>query len=269
MSVVLVERFQESGLTFEKWTINRPDKLNAISQEVTATLKSEAERLKAEVTKNPASVRGLILTGSGEKAFVAGADIAALQKMSPSDSQKFGRDTQLAFGALEEIPVPTVAAINGFALGGGLELAMCCDVLVAQPNARLGQPECFLGLLPGFGGMARFTWRMGVGRAFEYLCSGAQISANDALRFGLIDYLVPDGQTAVQLGTKILVQMTEKSAPIAVQKMKQVLLKERQKRFGSLLKDENDAFGEIFKTQDAKEGIAAFLEKRKAQFKGL
>lgn len=268
MAVLEVKKIEISNAFFELWTLNRPDKLNAINFEVIEALESEGIRARKQVESDAMSCRGIILCGAGDRAFAAGADIGALQKMSPAEAQAFGRKAQVAFGRLEEIPVPTIAAIHGFALGGGLEVAMCCDVLMATEKAQFGQPEGLLGLIPGFGAMARFTSRVGLNKGLELLCSGERIKASDALRLGLISEIVPESENLLERAKARIAQLSLTSSPPAIRAMKQIVLRARRRDFDQLLNEENEAFGKIFDTADAKEGIAAFLEKRSAKFVG-
>jgi len=271
-NVLLVDKLNVqtvSGLaSVEKWTVNRPDKLNAINAEVIARLETEGKRLKAQLAKDLTSCRGVVLCGAGDKAFVAGADIAALDKMTPEQAKDFSKKGQLAFAHLEEMPIPTLAALQGFTLGGGLELAMCCDVLVATSTAEFGQPEAYLGILPGFGAMARFVDRLGAAKAFELLCSGMRIKATEALQLKLIQRVSPEGVTITDFAISVLTEMIAKSGPLAVAEMKKIISHEKKKRYEETLQLENEAFKSIFPSHDRIEGVKAFLEKRKAQFKG-
>src|SRR6266404_2247492 len=187
-----MESFVElKNLIFEKGaiatlTVNRPAALNALNRAV----REEMARVIREV-RHDASVRVLIVTGAGDRAFVAGADIAAMSKMSASDGLDFSRLGHRVMESFEDLPIPVIAAVNGFALGGGLELALACDLIIARDKARFGQPEINLGLIPGFGGTQRLARRIGLPRARELIYSGDMIDAETALRYGLVNKVVP------------------------------------------------------------------------------
>src|SRR5271169_4527768 len=170
-------------------TVNRPNALNALNREVL----EEIARVIREVRHDP-SVRVLIVTGAGDKAFVAGADIAAMAKMSAVDGLDFSRLGHRVMESFEDLPIPVIAAVNGFALGGGLELALACDLIIASDKARFGQPEVNLGVIPGFGGTQRLARRVGLGRARELCYSGDMIGADEALRIGLVNAVVPHAE---------------------------------------------------------------------------
>lgn len=266
-SVLLVEKKQLKTGTIEIWTVNRPDKLNAINHAVIAALAEQGARLWQELKKDLLSVRAVILTGAGEKAFVAGADIAEMSGFGRSKAQGFSTAGQKAFGMLEKLPVPTIAAIGGFALGGGLELAMCCDILVATEKSQFGQPEGQLGLIPGFGATARFLDRVGIAKGLELLFSAKRISAAEAKQLGLIQEVVlakPLMERALELAEECI----SKTAPLSNRFVKEIAFELRQARFQKILDLEATYFGEIFESADKKEGVAAFLEKRPAHFSG-
>ena len=242
-------------------TINRPDKLNAIN---TATvLEFETAFTRA---RDDNAVRGLIITGAGERAFVAGADINELAVLSPMEAQAYAARGQKILRCLETMPKPSVAAVNGFALGGGLELAMCCSVRFASPNAKLGQPEIKLGILPGYGGTQRLPRLVGRGRALELLLSGEPVDAMEAHRIGLVNAVVPlEGLLAYsrQWLSKVLA-----NAPLAAGLIIEAVNTGLDAGLEEGLRFEAAAFGLTTATEDRREGTQAFLEKRKPAFAG-
>ena len=241
-------------------TINRPDKLNALNQ---ATLKGLKDAL--DHAKSDPNVKGIIITGAGPKAFVAGADIAEFKDLDAKGGLDFATRGQALYKELETCPKPIIAAVNGFALGGGCELAMACHMRIASENAKFGQPEVNLGLIPGYGGTQRLTQHIGRGRATELLMTGDIIDAKDAYRVGLVNYLVKP-EELIPKCKEILNRIITK-APFAVAEIvKCVDAHSVEGEDG--YKFEANAFGECCGTEDFKEGVAAFLEKRKAQFKG-
>lgn len=265
-SVLLIEQKQIASGNVEIWTVNRPQVLNALNPDVLTAIDNAGKDLAARLERNPVAVRALIVTGAGEKAFVAGADIAGMKTFNASQGEMFGRLAQGAFTRLEKLPIPTIAAVGGFALGGGMELAMGCDVILASPKAEFGQPEAYLGLIPGFGGTARFAERLGIHKALELLYSGKRINAEEAMRLGLIQRITaePLMDAALALAT----ELTIKSGPLALAAIKKVVRSQNDAHVAAIQDAEAKAFGRIFETADAKEGIAAFLEKRKAAFTG-
>ncbi len=256
------------GVKIEIWTLDRPERLNAINGAMIKRLEAETKRIQAEVNRDILSCRGIVLTGAGQKAFVAGADIAEMDDFDRSHATLFSKAGHAAFGRLEELPIPTIAAINGFALGGGLELALCCDFLIATPTASLGQPELQLGLIPGFGATARFVNRLGLSRALELLWSGRKLSAEEALSLGLLDKLSPAGQNVVDFSVQFLGGLVKNAAPLAMGAVKRVAREAVTELYLKILESEAKTFGEMFDTKDKEEGVSAFLEKRPAQFKG-
>ncbi len=240
-------------------TIDRPDALNALSGEVLYELGVAFELAQADL-----GVRALVITGSG-RAFVAGADISGLQGLSDGFS---GREGSLAgqdvMNALAALPLPTVAAINGFALGGGLELALAADLRVASPTAKLGLPEVGLGLIPGYGGTQRLPRLIGQGRAFDLIFTGRHVGAHEALQLGLINRVADDALA----GAMELAQLTLKNAPVALGLAKEAVVRGLELGLSQGLEVEADLFGMALLTEDAKEGMDAFLEKRAAEFKG-
>ena len=242
-------------------TINRPKALNALNQQVL----TELLRLCGELAVSE-SVRAVVLTGAGEKAFVAGADIAAMAAMQPAEALSFAELGHRVMDALESLPQPVIAAVNGFALGGGMELAMACDILLASETARFGQPEVNIGVMPGFGGSQRLPRRVPFGMAAEILFSGDNITAAEALRIGLVNRLTAPAELLGE--AKKLAHKIASRAPVAVAKTKQALHTSRQGALSEGNAQERQLFSELFATTDQKEGMAAFLAKRPAVYRG-
>jgi enoyl-CoA hydratase len=241
-------------------TVNRPDKLNAIN----ATVMSELDSVMDEVYSNT-EIRSAILTGAGPKSFVAGADIREFQGLSVEEGSKLAKRGLDVFFKIENSPKPVVAAVNGFALGAGCEVAMACQFRIASENAKFGQPEVNLGLIPGYGGTQRLVQLMGKGRAIELLVSGNMIDANTALQYGLVNHVVPHEQLLDK--AKSILSVVNSKAPLAIAKCIEAanaVYDESKDGYEIEIK----GFGECFGTEDMKEGTAAFLEKRKAEFKG-
>ncbi|MBO9618955.1 MAG: enoyl-CoA hydratase/isomerase family protein [Niabella sp.] len=242
-------------------TINRPEKLNALNQMVL----SELEQVIDDFIVNNA-LKSAIITGSGEKAFIAGADIAEFTTLDARSGQALSEKGQRLFSKIENSGKPIIAAVNGFALGGGCELALACHFRVASENAKFGQPEVNLGLLPGYGGTQRLTRLIGKGRALELLLTGNMIDAVTAFQYGLVNHVVPQPELLIK--AKSLLAVINTKAPLAVAGcIAAANLADANGTAG--YKKEAQSFGELIVTEDAKEGIAAFLEKRKAVFKGL
>lgn len=242
-------------------TINRPQKLNALNQAVIEEL-DEAFRKAAE---SP-GIKGLILTGAGEKAFIAGADINELSTAAPIEMRRSSARGQEVFRRLETLAKPSIAAINGFALGGGLELAMCCTLRIASPNAKLGQPEVKLGLIPGYGGTQRLPRLVGRGKALELLLTGEPIDAAEALRIGLVNQIAPQDELLVRC--RALLKKIFENAPLAVALSMDAVDTGLNCSLEEGLRAESLAFGLAASTQDRSEGATAFLEKRKPVFTG-
>lgn len=241
-------------------TINRPSKLNALNASTIDEIDAAMQRALDEP-----QVRGIIVTGSGEKAFVAGADIAELAALTPSQAARAAGRGQEAFSRIEESIKPVVAAVNGFALGGGCELAMACHMRVAADNARFGQPEVNLGLVPGYGGTQRLPQLIGKGKAIELLLTADQVKADEALRLGLVNHVVPQAELLPfcrQLLTKIIGK-----APLAVGMVLECVNAHYAKDADGY-ETEVKAFGRAFESADFKEGTQAFMEKRPAVFTG-
>jgi enoyl-CoA hydratase len=242
-------------------TINRPDKMNALNAEVIGELGTAIE----EVYKNR-DIRVAIITGAGPKAFIAGADISEFTSLNSTGGADLGKRGQdLVFSRVEKSEKPFIAAVNGFALGGGCELALSCHFRLASENAKFGLPEVNLGLMPGYGGTQRLAQLVGKGRAMEMVLTGNMISATDAFQFGLVNHVVP-ADTVLSKATELAAQIAQK-APIAVRNIMR-MVNVAASASSSALDMEIKSFGELFDTADAKEGVAAFLEKRKAVFAG-
>jgi len=240
-------------------TINRPDKLNALNKDVFNDLEAAVDEIY-----NKAEIRSAVITGAGAKAFAAGADIAEFTRLKAGDSSLLAKRGQDVFDKIENCPKPIVAAVNGFALGGGCELALACHFVYASENAKFGQPEVNLGLIPGYGGTQRLTQLVGRNRAMELLMSGNMITANEAMDLGIVNKVVPQGELLP--ATKGILEIIQTKAPVAVSKIIQCVnnFDHTQQGYDFEIKK----FGECFETEDMKEGTAAFLEKRKANFKG-
>lgn len=247
------------------WTlkIDRPEALNALNSQVMNEL-AEAIRFISEMDYENA--RGLIITGSGEKAFVAGADIKELAALSRDEAEAFARRGQSIFHELALFKIPVIAAVNGFALGGGCELALACDFIYASENAKFGLPEVTLGLIPGFGGTVRLSRAVGIRRAREMTLSGEIISAAEALQIGLINKIFPLADLHAAAFARL--QLIASRAPQAVAKAKKSILHSWDLEVEEAQKLEAQYFSELFELSDTKEGLNAFIEKRKPIFKG-
>lgn len=242
-------------------TVNRPKVLNALNG---ATL-GELEQALDAAAKDE-SVRALIITGAGEKSFVAGADISELAALTPVAGRDHAAKGQRVFDRIERLGKPVVAAINGFALGGGCELAMACTLRLAAENAKFGQPEINLGLIPGFAGTQRLARLVGRGRAQELLLTGDMIGAEEAHRIGLVNRVYP-AASLMEEARKLAHTLAAK-APIAVRCILDAVANGLDMSFADAQAHEAALFGVMFATEDMREGTSAFLEKRKAQFKG-
>ena len=242
-------------------TVNRPDKLNALNRAIVEEIARAARR----AIEDPA-VGVLVVTGQGEKAFVAGADIAEMAALDPRGAESFAHELQESFAVLERSPKPVVAAVNGFALGGGCELALACHVRIAADTARFGQPEVGLGLIPGAGGTQRLPRLIGQGRALDLILTGEVVDAVDALRIGLVDRVVPAAElraTVAAYGAKLLTR-----SGIALSRALEAVLSGAGMALPDALRLEASLFGLGFATEDMREGTRAFLEKRKPRFAG-
>ena len=242
-------------------TVNRPEKLNALSGAVVVELRNAFEQVA-----NDAAIRAAILTGAGEKAFVAGADINELAVLSAFEARETAIRGQQTFRLLETCGKPTVAAVNGFALGGGLELAMACTVRFASDNAKLGQPEVKLGIIPGYGGTQRLPRLVGRGRALELLLSGDPIAATEAHRIGLVNAVVP--QSDLLSFSRAWLAKVLANGPLALRLAMEAVDLGLDSGLEAGIRFEATAFGITAATEDRREGTRAFLEKRKPAFAG-
>ena len=241
-------------------TINRPDKLNALNAAVRGQFVAALDALKEN-----GDVRVVIVTGAGEKAFIAGADVGEFEGRTGVDQFRVMKAYGV-FDAADRFPKPIIAAINGFCLGGGCELAMACDIRVASDRAKLGQPEVNLGILPGGGGTQRLPRLVGLGNAFKLLYTGDMVSAGEALRLGLVDEVVPHGELMDRV-RELAAAIAEKS-PVALQLIKEGVRASTRMPLDEGLRLETTLFGLAFSSEDKEEGVKAFLEKRNAEFTG-
>jgi enoyl-CoA hydratase len=242
-------------------TVNRPKVLNALDD---TTLRELTDAFLA-LAQDPA-VRCVIVTGAGDKAFVAGADIAAMTEMSPAEAQAFAERGHRLSALMEGAAVPIIAAVNGFALGGGLELALACDFLMASGNAKLGFPEVGLGVIPGLGGTQRLSQRVGVGRARELVYTGNIIGADEALRIGLVNSV--SEPAALTAAARAVADKIAGRGPLAVAAAKRALREGADLPLAQGLGLEARLFGSLFATLDQREGMRAFAEKRPPRFQG-
>jgi enoyl-CoA hydratase len=256
-AVVLLEK--RDGIAVV--TVNRPKALNALNRAVT----DELERVFRTLA-DAADVHGVILTGAGEKSFIAGADIGSMANLTPEQARAWGAKGQGLLFMIENFPKPVIAAVNGYALGGGLEIAMSCDFIVAVPEAKLGQPEVLLGVIPGFGGSQRLARIVGYHKAKQLCMTGEQITGTEAYRIGLVSELVPKGELRARC--EALLAKIGENGPIAVRFVREVINRGSQMDLEAACALELNAFAVCFATQDQKEGMKAFLEKRKATFSG-
>jgi enoyl-CoA hydratase len=242
-------------------TINRPRVLNALNSQTIDELRRAILDLRHDD-----SVRVVIVTGAGEKSFVAGADINELAVQTPSGGREHALRGQHVFDLIENMGKPVIAAVNGYALGGGCELAMACTLRIAADSARLGQPEVSLGLIPGYAGTQRLTRLVGRGRATEMMLTGAPLTAEEALRAGLVNRVVPAADLMNE--TRKLAAELARNAPIAMRYIINAVNKGLEMSFAEACQYEATLFGLVASTDDMKEGTAAFLQKRKPQFAG-
>ncbi len=242
-------------------TINRPQKLNALNKEVLTELCVAVANAQKDQ-----EVKAILITGAGEKAFVAGADISEFQNYNLEEGKQLAKDGhEKVFNAIENSTKPVIAAINGFALGGGLELAMACHIRIASENAKLGLPEVTLGLIPGYGGTQRLAQLVGKGNAFEMIFTADMISAEKALQLGLVNHVVPFANL-LEKANEILEKIKQRAPRALASAVKAINAGFNNQLNGYEV--EIDEFGRCFDTQDFKEGVSAFLEKRKANFQG-
>jgi enoyl-CoA hydratase len=242
-------------------TIQRPEKLNALNPQVIDELGQAFRSLRSDET-----VRAVILTGAGDKAFVAGADIGVLAEMTPLSGVEVSRQGQVVFREIETFPRPVIAAVGGYALGGGCELALACHLRIASENARFGLPEVGLGIIPGYGGTIRLARLVGLGRALELTLTGGQVKADEAERIGLVNAVVP--QEALMERARELAGRIARNGPVAVQMALEAIYQALDSSTQEALIHESSLFGLLASTADMKEGMGAFLEKRKPTFQG-
>ena len=238
-------------------TINRPKALNALNSTVLEELDKTLDAVDLQ------TVRCLILTGAGEKSFVAGADIGEMSTLTKAEGEAFGKKGNDVFRKLETFPIPVIAAVNGFALGGGCEISMSCDIRICSENAVFGQPEVGLGITPGFGGTQRLARIVGTGKAKEMIYGARNIKAEEAYRIGLVNNVYPLEE--LMPAAKKLAAAIARNAPIAVRNCKRAINEGLQVDMDQAVVIEEKLFGNCFETYDQKEGMAAFLEKRKVE----
>ena len=238
-------------------TINRPKALNALNSGVLDELNAALDAVDLD------TVRCLILTGAGEKSFVAGADIGEMSTLTKAEGEAFGKKGNDVFRKLETFPIPVIAAVNGFALGGGCEISMSCDIRICSENAVFGQPEVGLGITPGFGGTQRLARTVGVGMAKQMIYTARNIKADEALRIGLVNAVYPLEE--LMPAAKKMAAGIAKNAPIAVRNCKKAINEGLQVDMDQAIVIEEKLFGDCFESYDQKEGMAAFLEKRKVE----
>jgi enoyl-CoA hydratase len=242
-------------------TIDRPKVLNALNAQTVDEIAQAFEQARTDE-----AVRAVIITGAGEKAFAAGADINELAKITPITGKETAEKGQRIFRAIEKFPKPVIAAINGFALGGGCELALACHIRIASENAQLGLPEVTLGIIPGYGGTQRMARLLGKGKALELICTGDRVGAAEAEKIGLVNRVVLADElmsTAEDLAKRITTR-----GPLAVKAAIEAVMTGSDMPFDEAQVLEATLFGLLASTEDMKEGMSAFLEKRKAEFKG-
>ena len=238
-------------------TINRPKALNALNSQVLDDLNAALDAVDLEV------IRALILTGAGEKSFVAGADIGEMSSLTKAEGEAFGKKGNDIFRRIETFPIPVIAAINGFALGGGCEISMSCDIRICSENAVFGQPEVGLGITPGFGGTQRLARIISVGKAKEMIYGARNIKADEAYRIGLVNNVYPLEE--LMPAAKKLASTIARNAPIAVRNCKKAINEGLQVDMDQAIAIEEKLFGDCFESYDQKEGMKAFLEKRKVE----
>ncbi len=253
MGTVIVEKKDDIAIV----TINRPEALNALNSDVLDDISAAFDSI------NPDEARCVIITGSGTKSFVAGADIGQMSTMTKEEGKEFGIKGNNLFLKIENFPVPVIAAINGYCLGGGNELAMSCDIRICSENAMFGQPETGLGITPGYGGTQRLGRIINIGKAKELLFTASNIKAPEALELGLVTAVYPQEElmpAALKMAGKIA-----KNAPIAVRAAKKAMNEGRALPIDQAVQIEEELFGSCFETEDQIEGMKAFLEKRKVE----
>lgn len=255
--MAIVQLVKEEG--FAVITMNKPEEMNALNTKMLTALNEIIENVE-----NDKDIKVVIITGAG-KAFVAGADITEMQGKTVDDAYQFSRFGQQVFEKIESLSKPVIAAVNGFALGGGCELAMACDIRLASKKAKFGLPEVGLGIIPGFGGTQRLPRLVGKGKALELLMTAEIISADEAMKIGLVNHVI-EGDTmtlAMEMARKIM-----SKGPLAIRYVKAVVHHGMDADLGVNIAHEAEVLGLCFATEDQKEGMTAFVEKRKPQFKG-
>lgn len=255
---LLLDIDQEGILTI---TINRPDKLNALNGDTIEELRTAMQQVYDDAT-----IKGVILTGSGEKAFVAGADISELAELNEVNGRKFSERGQEVFALFENSHKPTIAAVNGFALGGGCEIAMACHMRIATQNARFGQPEVNLGIIPGYGGTQRLTQLIGKGKALELMMTGDMLGADEAKGLGLVNHVVANREELTTKCQEIMRKIIGKG-PLAIGMVVDCVNAVYNADVNGYQAEAN-AFASCCRTSDFKEGTSAFLAKRKPNFSG-
>lgn len=253
MEFVTYQEENQAGII----TINRPNALNALNSRVLEELNSTLEAVDLN------RIRALIITGAGEKSFVAGADISEMRSLSREEGEAFAKRGNDVFRRIESFPIPVIAAINGYALGGGCELSLSCDIRICSENAVFGQPEVGLGITPGFGGTQRLARIVGVGKAKEMIYGGRNIKAQEAYRIGLVNQVYP--QEELMPAAKKLAVTIAGNAPIAVRNCKKAIDEGLQVEIDQAIMIEERLFAGCFETEDQREGMTAFLEKRKVE----
>ena len=249
-------KYEEDGMT-ALLTINRPKALNALNSQVLDELDKTLESIDTN------KIRALIITGAGEKSFVAGADIGEMSSLTKKEGQAFGKKGNDVFRKLETFPIPVIAAINGFALGGGCEISMSCDIRICSDNAIFGQPEVGLGITPGFGGTQRLARLVGPGMAKQMIYTGRNINAEEALRIKLVNAVYPQSELLNE--AKKLAETIARQAPIAVRNSKKAINDGLQVDMDKAIEIEEKLFGDCFETEDQRAGMGNFLEKDKSK----
>jgi enoyl-CoA hydratase len=258
-NTILIERTEHVATI----TLNRPDKLNALNQELLGELFDKL----LELDHDPGNgVRCVILTGAGDKAFAAGADIAAMAEMTPAEARRFSDLGHRVCARMEQARFPILGAVNGFALGGGCEIALACDFLYASDKAKIGQPEVNLAVIPGFGGTQRLARRVGAARARELCMTGDMVTAEEALRIGLVNAVVPHAELLSRV--RDVAGKIAGKGPLAVAQVKRTILRGADVPLPNANELETQAFASLFGSADQREGMRAFLEKRAAKFVG-
>ncbi|QEA39375.1 enoyl-CoA hydratase/isomerase family protein [Pistricoccus aurantiacus] len=257
MSDNLIEKSEDAGIM--RLTLNRPKALNALNSDLIKALDETLDELEAR-----RDLRAVLITGAGEKSFVAGADISEMRDKTPEEARIFAGQALATVKRLERLPVPVVALVNGFCLGGGCELALACDWAVASDNAVFGQPEVGLGVIPGFGGTQRLPRRVGPAMALDLITTGRKIDANEALRIGLVNRVVPQGE--LESVAEEITKQLKGNGPQAVRAAKQAVHDGMDQDLDSALALETSLFALCFASEEQSEGMGAFVEKRKPNF---